>query len=649
MSFEKLVKEIQEAKQAYYQTGTSPLTDVQYDELVDKAKKLGYIDTVGSAPVGSIKTIEHEHPMLSLDKVHTANEIKKFSAGRDLLFMYKADGLTVSCTYVDGLLTRLETRGDGAVGNDILFHAKSFENLPLVINKAGKYVIDGECVILYPDFEEINERQTKANEARYSNPRNLAAGSLNQLDPSISKERHLRFYAWDVIEGGDYSLNESLTEARTLGFETVECIFVEHCGSQNNFEKWAAAFNEYPDILRQKAKEQGFPIDGIVVKYDDVYYGRSLGATNHHPCNAIAYKFEDDRYPTTLKNVTWQVGKTRIITPILNFEPVEIGGSVIERCTAHNVSIYKQLNITEGCTCYIYKANDVIPNCDCTEPNGGRPIPIPDTCPICGAPTKIVKENNSEVLMCTNENCKGALLGKLVAFASKKAMDINGLSEATLKTFINLGWVEKPIDLYFLANDFGSKLQNLPGFGIKSAEKLFKAIEKSRDVDLQHFIVALNIPGIGEGQSKLICKVFSTFNDLLNAIETGYRFDNIPGIGEVLNGNIYGWMKDNKEDMVNLFLLMRFKYDAKVKASGAGSPINGKTFVITGTVHHFKNRDALKEKIESLGGKVAGSVSKNTDYLINNDAESNSSKNVKAKQLGVKIIDEDTFMSMITK
>ena len=647
MNFEELVKEIKEAKQAYYQTGTSSLTDVQYDELVKKAEKLGYIDTVGSAPVGSIKTIEHEHPMLSLDKVHTANEIKKFSAGRDLLFMYKADGLTVSCTYVDGLLTRLETRGDGAVGNDIMFHAKSFENLPLFINKAGKYVIDGECVILYPDFEEINERQAKANEARYSNPRNLAAGSLNQLDPAISKERHLRFYAWDVIEGGDYSLNESLIEARALGFETVECMFVEHCGSQNNFEKWAAAFNEYPDILRQKAKEQGFPIDGVVIKYDDVYYGRSLGATNHHPCNAIAYKFEDDRYPTTLKNVTWQVGKTRIITPILNFEPVEISGSVIERCTAHNVSIYKQLDITEGCTCYIYKANDVIPNCDCTEPNGGRPIPIPDTCPVCGAPTKIVKENNSEVLMCTNENCKGALLGKLVAFASKKAMDIDGLSEATLKTFINLGWVEKPIDLYFLGESFGSKLQNLPGFGVKSAEKLFKAIEKSRDVDLQHFIVALNIPGIGEGQSKLICKVFSTFNDLLDAIETGYRFDNIPGIGEVLNGNIYSWMKDNKEDMVNLSLLMRFKND--VKASGTGSSINGKTFVITGTVHHFKNRDALKEEIESLGGKVAGSVSKNTDYLINNDVESNSSKNVKAKQLGVKIIDEDTFMSMITK
>lgn len=645
----ELEERIEEAKRLYYQTGQSSLSDHEYDRLVEQAKQLGYIDTVGAAPVGSIKTIHHEHSMLSLDKVHTVNEVNKFAAGRDVVLMYKADGLTVSCTYIDGVLSRLETRGDGAVGNDVIFHAKSFENLPLYINKPGKYVIDGECVILHEDFQKVNAEQTKANEATYSNPRNLAAGSLNQLDPAVSKKRHLRFYAWDVIEGGSDSLYWSLNEAKLLGFETVYYCYIENAGSQNNLHRWEDHMDALLEDFRDKAKEEGFPIDGCVIKYDDLYYGRSLGATNHHPCNAVAYKYEDDKYPTKLKNVTWQVGKTKIITPILNFEPVEISGSVIERCTAHNVSIYKQLDITEGCTCYIYRANDVIPNCDCTESNGGQPIPIPDTCPVCGAPTKIVKENNSEVLMCTNENCKGALLGKLVAFASKKAMDIDGLSEATLKTFMNLGWVEKPIDLYFLAESFGSKLQKLPGFGAKSAEKLFKAIEDSRDVDLQHFIVALNIPGIGEGQSKLICARFKTFDDFLNAIESGFQFNLIPGIGDILNGNIYDWMTVNKEKMINLSLLMRFKNGGKVKENETESKdslLAGKTFVITGTVNHFKNRDELKMEIENHGGKVAGSVSKSTDFLINNDVNSGSSKNVKARQLGVPIISEEEFLKM---
>lgn len=630
MTHTEIVDKINEAKEAYYNSGSPIMSDWEYDQLLAKAEKLGYIEKVGTAPADNINKIKHEHPMLSLAKCHSIEEIEKFINGKAVLGMDKADGLTCSATYIDGVLTRLETRGDGEVGNDIMFHAKSFENLPLYIDKPGKYVIDGECVILWSDFEKINRELPEAEQ--YSHPRNLAAGSLNQLDPNISKQRHLRFYAWDVIEGGiSNNLMHNLDEAYELGFNVV-----------NYIGYGFYSLEEIIDDIKVTAEGNRFPIDGVVFKYKDIAYGKSLGRTAHHFRNGIAYKYSDDCYPTKLKSVTWQVGKTKIITPVANFEPVDIGGVIVEKASLHNISIMKQLGITNGCICYIKRANDVIPQVDHCENDGNGEIEIPNVCPECGHPTYIDRSGKSEVLVCSNEDCPAALLAKWETFVSKKAMDIAGLSEQTLDRFLKLGFLDHVfVNLYHL-DGYRRDLYKLDGFGKKSIDNLLDAIEESRDVDLQHFIVAFSIPGIGEGQAKLICKRFKTFDSFRDACDNDFRFDEIPGIGPILNANIHKWWFNNDWQMEDVAREVRFKEEAMNKPTG-NYPLAGMTFVVTGNVHIYKNRDELKKTIESLGGKVAGSVSKNTTYLINNDTESTSSKNTKAKQLGVKIISEEDF------
>lgn len=635
MTYQEILEKIQKAKTAYYQTGRSELSDMEYDFLVAQAEKLGYIETVGAAPVNNIEKITHQHPMLSLDKCHSHKEIQEFCGDKNCVIMWKADGLTLSATYEDGVLVRLETRGNGTVGNDIMFHAGSIENLPKVINKSGKYVIDGECVILWSDFEKINEKIPEAD--RYRHPRNLAAGTLNLLDNKVSKKRHLRFYAWDIIEGGrgDF-LSENLNEAYGLGFDTVE---------------WNLLWGNSPIAtiavrcgdLRMYADAEGFPIDGIVIKFDDITYGKSLGATNHHPKFALAYKFEDERYETKLKDVVWQCGKTGILTPVAIVNPVDCGGVVVEKSTLHNISIMKNLGLTKGCTCYIYRANDVIPQIDIAEPDGKEPIKIPEICPVCGGKTQIIRDNNSEVLLCTNPDCSGKTLGKWVHYVSKKAMDIQGLSEQTLERLLKLGFIGNMFaDIYYLA-DYKKELYKLDGFGKKSIDNLLAAIEKSKDVDLAHFICAFSIPGVGEGQSKVLATEFRTFEAFAAACDDGFYFDTIPGIGKVINQSIHQWWVNNHIQMLDVAQLVRFK----TEEGKTGNILAGKTFVITGSVHIYKNRDDLKKTIESFGGKLVGSVSKNTDYLINNDVTSNSSKNVKARELGVKIISEEDFNRLI--
>ena len=634
----KIINQINAAKQAYYNSGSPIMSDWDYDRLLEKARKLGYTEDVGASPVDNIEKIEHEHPMLSLDKIHSIDEIKKFLTHGSVA-MWKADGLTISATYIDGVLTRLETRGDGKVGNDIMFHAKSIENLPIHINKTGKYVIDGECVILYSDFEEINK--TIKEENRYRNPRNLAAGSLNLLDPTVSKKRHLKFYAWDVIEGvTTSSLLNNLHDAAVLGFDIVDCTYLYEGRSSDDI---SSAVN----MLRESAKRAGFPIDGIVIKYDDIKYRDSLGSTEHHFRNAQAYKFEDERVGTKLKSVTWQIGKTGQLTPVAEFDPVIIDGTVVEKASLHNISIMNQLGLTNGCTCYVIKANQIIPQIDCCEPDGNGFIDVPTRCPICGAPTRIVKENSSEVLYCANDDCSGKLLGKWVTFASKKGMDINGLSEATLEKFLQLGFLDHVfVNIYYLG-DYRKDLYKIEGFGKKSIDNLLDAIEASRDVDLMHFLCAFSIPNVGEGQSKLICSKFKTFEEFRDACNDGFHFDTIPGIGPILNANIHKWWANNDWQMEDVAREVRFKKEEVMNKPEGNYPLAGKTFVITGSVYHFKNRNELQAKIESLGGKVVGSVSKNTNYLINNDTESSSSKNKKAKELGVPIIAEENFLKII--
>lgn len=635
MTYTEIVDKINEAKEAYYNSGSPIMSDWEYDQLLAKSEKLGYIEKVGAAPADNINKIKHEHPMLSLAKCHSVEEIEKFINGADVLAMDKADGLTCSATYIDGVLTRLETRGDGEVGNDIMFHAKSFENLPLYINKPGKYVIDGECVILWSDFDKINSELPEAEQ--YSHPRNLAAGSLNQLDPNISKQRHLRFYAWDVIEGGKQdNLMDNLYESDELGFDTVNFI---RCGVYN--------LDNIVSLIRREAEDDRFPIDGVVFKYNDIAYGKSLGRTGHHFRAGIAYKYQDDCYPTKLKSITWQVGKTKIITPVANFEPVDIGGVIVEKASLHNISIMKQLGITNGCTCYIKRANDVVPQVDHCENDGNGEIAIPNICPECGHPTYIDRSGKSEVLCCSNDDCPAALLARWQTFVSKKGMDIAGLSEQTLDRFLKLGFLDHVfVNLYHL-DGYRKDLYKLDGFGKKSIDNLLDAIEASRDVDLEHFIVAFSIPNIGTGQAKLLAKRFKTFDAFRDACDNDFRFDEIPSIGPILNTNIHHWWSNNDWQMLDVAQEVRFKEKQTMNKPEGSFPLLGKTFVVTGTVNHFKNRDELQKKIEDLGGNVVGSVSKNTSYLINNDTESTSSKNKKAKELGVPIISEEDFLKII--
>ena len=637
MTYEKIVKTIEKAKKDYYQFGRSDLTDAEYDKLVDTAEKLGYVETVGTAPVEQIEKVKHDHPMLSLDKCHTVSEIQKFVHDKPALAMCKADGLTVSVTYIGGILTRLETRGNGEVGNDITFHAESIKNLPKQISHSGKYVIDGECVILQKDFEEINSQLKK--DEQYSNSRNLAAGSLNLLDANISQKRGLRFYAWDVIEGGESnSLAINLSDAYLLGFDVVK----------NTMVTWPyteATINDKLAYIKNYAEEEGFPIDGVVFKYDDIEYGRSLGMTGHHPKSAIAYKFKDDTYQTKLLSVKYQCGKTGQLTPVAEFEPVDIDGTIVNKASLHNVSIMKQLGLTNGCTCYVKKCNMIIPQIDSADYDGDGEIEIPNVCPICGASTVIRKDKDSEVLYCTNDDCPGKLLGKWKTFVSKKGMDIDGLSEQTLDRFIKLGYLSSMFVSIYELSDYKSRLYQLDGFGKKSVDNLLASIEKSKDVDFVHFLTAFSIPGVGEGQSKLIVTRYPTFEEFVVACDNGERFDTIDGIGEVLNANIGKWWVNNHVQMLDVADFVRFKQETTAPVGDAS--FKGCVFVVTGSLNHFNNRDDLKRKIESLGGKVVGSVSKNTDYLINNDTTSTSSKNEKAKKLGVKIISEDDFIKMI--
>ena len=638
MNLNELTEKIKKAKLDYYQTGRSELTDAEYDRLVEQAEKLGYVETVGVAPVDYIEKIRHEHPMLSLDKCHSVAEIKKFVGNKPVLAMYKADGLTISATYIDGELTRLETRGDGETGNDIMFHANSIENLPKHVNHMGKYVIDGECVILRRDFEEINGKMAEAE--RYSHPRNLAAGSLSLLDPDISKKRHLRFYAWDIIEGGSSdNLYDNFNEASQLGFHiTPYCIFE---GDEEEF------IQQIIDELREDSDQDGFPIDGIVFKFNSASYRKSLGMTGHHPRGAIAFKFEDDKYPTKLKSVTWQVGKSGQITPIANFNKVIIDGTEVEKCSLHNISIMKQLGLTNGCTVYVYKANQIIPQIDSADSDGNGEIEVPDCCPICGAPTKIVQTDNTDTLMCTNTNCPGRSLGLWKTFVSKKGMDIDGLSEQTLDKFLRLGYLTNCFVSLYELERYKKELYKFDGFGKKSIDNLLNAIEKSKDVDLVHFLTAFSIPGIGEGQSKLIAKKYPTYQEFIKACDNHERFYKIDGIGPILHTNILTWWDLYHYQMMDVATHVRFKNDEFMNAPENDTPIKGMTFVITGSLNHFGNRDELKQKIESMGGKVVGSVSKNTSYLINNDVASTSSKNEKAKKLGVPIISEEEFIKLI--
>ena len=643
----RLIKQLNEYRDSYYNEARPVVSDAAYDKLFDELSELekdtGIVyansptQTVGYVVKSELEKVKHSHPMLSLDKTKSVDDLVKFAGEKDCILSLKMDGLTCLLTYENGELVQAETRGDGEVGELITHNAKVFDNIPLTIDYKGHFEIEGEAIITYDDFNKINE--SLSEDKKYKNPRNLASGSVRQLDSKIASQRHIKFIAWKVpTEVASNSFINRLQYAAELGFDTVP--FLPIRGNSN-----AEFINIVIEQLQRRANERSFPIDGLVATYNDITYGESLGMTGHHPKHSIAFKFYDEEVETVLKNIEWSMGKIGSLTPVAIFDPVEIDGTMVERASLHNVSILTKLDLQIGDTIIVYKANQIIPQVKenlSAKDRESAYIRIPSQCPVCESSTQIVKENDSEVLMCTNPHCKGKLLGRVSHFVSKKGMDISGLSEETIKKFIELGWITEITDVYNLEQHY-DRLSTMSGFGKKSVDKLRKSIENSKTVRLDKFITSLSIPGIGTSQSRELAKVFNTWDDFRDASVGCYNFTQIDGFGDVLSKNIHSWFKDMSCIAEQLALLMTF--EAKEKQN-ADNSLDGKSFVVTGKVFRFKNRDEVKVEIEKRGGKVTGSVTKATYALINNDIESNSSKNKKAKELGVKIITEDQLIEM---
>lgn len=664
----ELIHDLNRASDSYYGSGTTLMSDAEFDSKLLELKQLeeeantvfpnSPVNRVGGAVLKSLIKVKHETPMLSLDKCHSVEEIKKFAAGHDIVASIKLDGISCRLIYQDGELIGAESRGNGTEGNDILQHVKQFMNVPLRINKKGKYVIDGEALIKLDDFEEINKN------GEYKNSRNLTAGTLSSLDTSVVKDRKLSWYAWEVVSEEtdpilvvEYdSFYFKLLEAEKLGFNIVPCelLKLKHYKDEEIQNKI--------DNFISLAAEKHLPQDGVVFKFEDVEYGKSLGSTEHHNRNGIAFKVKNDSVETTLKDIEFTMGKTGVLTPTAVFEPVEIEGSTVERASLHNISVMRELmpHPFKGQKIGVFKANLIIPQLRWAEEfvsDGFEEdmkksfIHVPNRCPVCGESTKIIKENDSEVLWCINPECKGKLLGKLTHAVSRNALNIDGLSEATIQKFISLGWLNSIQDIYYL-NTHEKQMKNLDGFGSKSVSKLFQSIEKSRNTTLDRFLYALSIPLVGKTASKAISEAedyqFESF--MRDMTHPGAKFfSHIPGIGDSIINSLDEYFNRECSNVWELGKEFTFETPKKVSLSiNSGKDLTGQTFVITGSLKNFENRDALKEKIESLGGKVSGSISKKVTALINNDVNSTSSKNTKAKSLGVKIMSEDEFLEYIS-
>lgn len=664
----ELIHDLNRASDSYYGSGTTLMSDAEFDSKLLELKQLeeeantvfpnSPVNRVGGAVLKSLIKVKHETPMLSLDKCHSVEEIKKFAAGHDIVASIKLDGISCRLIYQDGELIGAESRGNGTEGNDILQHVKQFMNVPLRINKKGKYVIDGEALIKLDDFEEINKN------GEYKNSRNLTAGTLSSLDTSVVKDRKLSWHAWEVVSEEtdpilvvEYdSFYFKLLEAEKLGFNIVPCelLKLKHYKDEEIQNKI--------DNFISLAAEKHLPQDGVVFKFEDVEYGKSLGSTEHHNRNGIAFKVKNDSVETTLKDIEFTMGKTGILTPTAVFEPVEIEGSTVERASLHNISVMRELmpRPFKGQKIGVFKANLIIPQLRWAEEfisDGFEEdmkksfIHVPNRCPVCGESTKIIKENDSEVLWCINPECKGKLLGKLTHAVSRNALNIDGLSEATIQKFISLGWLKSIQDIYYLTK-YEKQMKTLDGFGSKSVSKLFDSIEKSRNTTLDRFIYALSIPLVGKTASKAIADAedyqFESF--MRDMTHPGAKFfSHIPGIGDSIINSLDEYFNRECSNVWELGKEFTFETPKKVFLSiNSGKDLTGQTFVITGSLKHFENRDVLKEKIESLGGKVSGSISKKVTALINNDANSTSSKNTKAKSLGVKIMSEDEFLEYIS-
>lgn len=644
----QLIKELNNASYAYYNQ-VPIMSDYEWDKMYDELETLEYVTgivlanspthNVGYSVADELKEVKHNHPMLSLDKRKSVDELVEFIGDKDCFLSVKADGLTTSLHYIDGKLIGAETRGDGVRGIECLQNVLTMKNVPKEIPYKDELIIDGETIIGWDTFRKINDKLS--DDKKYKHPRNLVSGSLQLLDSKEAANRNMRFVAWRVIKGFEHKIpSKDLFKAKDIGFEIIPILKSPRI---NQKKELVILLNQ----IRESANSHNIPYDGAVMAVDDYKIADSMGRTDKFFRHSMAYKYEDELFETVLTDIEWNTSKTGLINPVAIFEPVDLNGAITTRATLHNITYIKDMMLGVGDRIRVYRSNMVIPKVHDSIDKSGN-FKIPNKCPICGQPTKIVKENDSEVLMCENPDCKGKLLGKLVHATSRNALDIENLSKSTIEKFINLDWLNSIKDIYHLS-DHENKMKTLDGFGKRSVEKLLNSIEESRNTTLDRFIYSLSISLIGKTASKLIAeRVNYSIREFIVIMGTkgASYFNSLEGIGDKIISSLDNYWSKHSDMIYELSKEFTFE-TPNIVLDEIPNTLQGKTFVVTGSVHHYKNRDELKADIVSHGGTVVGSVSSKTSYLINNDINSTSSKNQKAKSLNIPIISEEEFLSMI--
>lgn len=640
----ELVSILNKAGKAYYQDAKEIMSNFEYDKLYDELlaleKEEGVVLSnspsihVGFEVLSELPKERHAQPMLSLDKTKEVEQLKTWLGTQKGLLSWKLDGLTIVLTYEGGKLVKAVTRGNGEIGEVITNNAKVFKNVPLEISYKDTLILRGEAIIKYSDFEKMNQTIEDVD-AKYKNPRNLCSGSVRQLNNQITAKRNVHFYAFNLVQADNVDFNNSRKEQinwlRSLGFDTVETKEVTSSTMDETVAYFAKAIETYD-----------LPSDGLVLALDDIAYGRSLGTTAKFPRDSIAFKWRDEIKETTLTEIEWSASRTGLINPVAIFEPVELEGTTVSRASVHNVSIMENLKLGIGDTIKVYKANMIIPQIEENLTQSGTATP-PEECPVCGHKTEIRDDNGVRSLYCVNPECFAKKIKSLSHFVSRNAMNIDGLSEATIEKFVQSGIIKELADLYHL-EEHQEEIVTMEGFGKRSYENLIKSIEESRNVEMPNFIYALGIGNIGLSTAKLIIKRYGSDWDVIKSLTADQLVD-VNGIGDVIADTFVAFFC-NKERMEHVERLVG-ELHFVVEESNEEKTLDGVTFVITGSVEHFANRNEVKDVIEKRGGKVTGSVTSKTNYLINNDNMSNSSKNKKAKELGIPIITEEEFIAML--
>ena len=640
----ELVEILNKAAKSYYVDAVEIMPNIEYDKLYDELLELeketnvvlsnSPTQNVGYEIAGELPKKAHESPMLSLDKTKSVEDLREWLGDNKALLSWKMDGLTIVLTYRDGELAEAVTRGNGTIGEVITNNAKNFQNIPLKIEFKGELILRGEAIIKYSDFKRINDAIEDAT-AKYKNPRNLCSGSVRQLNPAITKSRMVYCNIFNVVKADGIDFENSKAKqfewAKNEGFDVVEYKFTDSKSIADDIAEFES-----------KIESNDIPSDGLVLLLDDIALGERLGSTSKFPRNAMAFKWSDERQITKLKYIEWSPSRTGLINPVAVFEPVELEGTTVSRASLHNVSIFEDLMLGVGDEISVYKANMIIPQVyeNLTKSNTEK---VPDTCPACGSHASIKQDNESKVLLCTNPDCQIKHIKQYALMASRDALNIDGLSESTLEKFLSKGFIKNDSDIFKL-DRYKDEIVNMEGFGKRSYEKLMAALEEAKHTNVARFLYSLGINGIGSANAKMIAKYFD--NDIDKIITAGKdELLEIEGIGEVLANSIVDFFKDSKniENVKSLREVLIFE----AEESAGSDSFAGKVFVITGSLEHFTNRNELKELIEKNGGKVSGSVSSKTNFLINNDTTSNSSKNKKAKELGVEIISEEDFLKLL--